>query len=236
MATAGLLHVIPQVLDHLEIPVPTHADLVGFSQGAHATMALADHLSATTPAPFEIRTVIGIAGPYVLSEVDLPALVAGTSDPMVRSLALTRLTLAAELTGATVDDMYAQAWHSRIHELFDGSRTDMQVVTSLPEDPRGLFTDSGWLALSDPTSEFGQWAARASAVCDGWGTGMTVTLMHADGDTSALPRNTELCADRLTSSGALVTTVSLGDLEHIPSGERGIDAAAEMLSNLDQHS
>lgn len=232
-ATSNLLRAVPTALEELGIAVPERVDLVGFSQGGHATMALARSLAAA-PGPFEVQTIIGIAGPYALDEVDVPALVEGSSDPAVRSLALARLTYAARLRGAAVEDMYADGMRDQVHALFDGTHTDVAVATTLPGDPREMFTDQGWDALTDPASPFGRWLATTSDVCSGWAEGADVVLMHASGDTSALPRNTELCAARLTADGAVVEKIDLGDLEHIPSGRRGVALAAEHVSQRDR--
>ena len=231
-ATADLLAAAPEAIVQLDRPVPKEVDLVGFSQGAHASMALARRLS-TTPLPFAIRAIVAIAGPYRLDAVDVPALVNGGSDPMVRSLALARLVETAAALGHPVEDMFKPVARTVVRDLFDGTHSDIDVVTALPRDPSELFTNVGWTALTDPTSPFGQWLTRTSSVCSDWTTEAPVTLLHARGDTSALPANSLICRDQLAASGITVTLDDLGDVDHIPSGETGIQRAAVLLRQLD---
>ncbi|GAC66922.1 hypothetical protein GS4_05_01310 [Gordonia soli NBRC 108243] len=229
-----LLRVTPAVLGRLGVPVPTQSDLVGFSQGGHTTMASARVITAGASIPFGIRSIIGISGPYVLSEVDVPALMDGRSDPNVRSLALARLTLSAELRGNDLAHMYAPGRRDRVHRLFDGSKTDVEVVRALPPDPRTIFSDWGWRELGDGTSDFGRWLADTSGVCQEWGRDADVTLMYGRLDTSALPRNTRLCAEHLNVEGARLQVISLGDVDHIESGVIGTDRAARILADRDR--
>ncbi len=231
-AAADLLLALPDALAELDLAAPTKVDLVGFSQGAHATMALARRLGSG-PSAFDVRSIIGIGGPYRLDAVDVPALVSGESDPMVRSLALARLVDTAAALGHDTAGMFASGVAEEVRDLFDGTHTDVEVVTSLPEDPRGLFSDEGWAALLDPEGVFGRWLAATSTVCGGWTAEVPVTLLHARGDTSALPANSELCRDQLSASGVTVTLEDLGDLEHIPSGEAGTFRAIEILRQAD---
>jgi pimeloyl-ACP methyl ester carboxylesterase len=236
-ATVDVLRAVPDALASLSLDEPTGLDLVGFSQGAHATMALARSLAADPLPALPLRTVVGIAGPYRLDAVDVPALVEGTSDPAVRSLALARLAYTAALRSSDgdqmLDDLLAPGWRSRVPALFDGTHTDVEVATTLPGDPAEVFSDQGWATLTEQTGEFGRWLARTSSVCDDWATSAPVHLLHAHGDTSALPRNTDLCAVSLRASGVTVSVEDLGDDDHIASGRAGIRRARQILAAVD---
>lgn len=233
-ATSELLMATPRALTQLGLLVPKRVDLVGFSQGAHASMAVARELEKSGEArPFETRSVYGIAGPYRLNDVDVPALMNGDTDPMVRSLALARMALTAETLGYDVGGMYAPGARDLIQRQFDGTRTDEDVVRALPGEPSELFTEQGWQDFRDPRSGIGQWLSEASGVCRGWGKDADVTLLHARGDTAALPRNSQLCGEELRESGANLRFEDLGGLEHIPSGEAGRARVAELLQERD---
>ncbi len=229
-----LLDAVPAALSKLALPQVEVLDLVGFSQGAHATFALASTLHDQPIPSMRLRTVIGIGGPYALSEIDIPAVVNGTSNPAIRSLVLSRIVLSAYLRGFQVDYMYSNGWQARIQELFDGTQTSEEVIAALPADPSEMFTEQGWTDITNPDSQFGKWLAATSDICSVDVADVQVHLMHASGDTHALPENSRLCHARLQNAGTVVSLTDLGDIEHIPSGTAGVQLAAEILSAADE--
>ena len=232
-AVRDLLKALPAALSQLAVPQPKMLDLVGFSQGAHATFSLASTLHDQPIPAMPLRTVIGIGGPYALSEIDIPAAVAGTSNSAIRSLVLSRIVLSAHLRGADVDYMYSSGWQTRVRDLFDGTHTAEEVMRALPTDPTEMFTEHGWSDITNPDSPFGKWLTTTSDICRVDIPNVEVHLLHATGDTSALPDNAQLCQARLHNAGVKVAFAELGNIEHIPSGVVGVKRAGDILNAAD---
>ncbi len=144
-----------------------------------------------------------------------------------------RLVDTADVLDHDMDGMFAPGSGEEVRGLFGGTHTDVDVVTSLPEHPRDLFTEQGWASLLDPEGAFVGWLGAISAVCEGWAAEVPVTLLDVDGATPALPANSELRRDQMAAAGAAVTLEDLGDLEHIHSGDAGTARAIEILRRAD---
>src|SRR5690606_33894827 len=68
----------------------------GFSQGAHAAIALAGEIALGRADGFALQAAAGVSGPYDLAGAELPAMLNGETDPMVAPSGLARMLVVSD--------------------------------------------------------------------------------------------------------------------------------------------
>ncbi|HEX6519751.1 MAG TPA: hypothetical protein VF070_06995 [Streptosporangiaceae bacterium] len=189
--------------------------VTGFSQGGSAAVALGRYL-ARGNSGFTVRALAPVSGPYDLAGAEVPGLfngqLAAAVAPYYVAYTLTSWKPLYRLYAAP-DDAFAMPYAAEVTGLFDGSHTDQQVIAALPDNLHALLTP-GFLDQLRHLRGRLLAAFEANNPCVAWAPRIPVRLYAAGGDTTVTQVNAWHCAQALRSSGAAVTVVQLGPVDH----------------------
>jgi hypothetical protein len=193
----------------------------GFSQGASAVTGLAQALQRGADGYFRIRAVAPVSGAYDVRDAELPALLGGELDPFW-STAYTAYLLVAwnrlYPLYATPEEVFREPYARTIPTLFDGEHPGEEVAAGLPASIDDLLTPRGRRLLEHPDAALSRALRQADSTCTGWTEPVPVRLYLATGgDEQVAAANTTSCARRLATAGVPVTTVEVGDVDHLTS-------------------
>ncbi|GAB3810724.1 hypothetical protein [Kribbella italica] len=191
--------------------------VTGFSQGGRAAIGVARALSRGEAGPFRLGAVHGVSGPYDLLDVELPAVFSGEVEPHVATLYLAYFVTAWDRTVGLYDkprDAFRAPYADIVEGLLDGTHSDEEIFTSLPDSPAKLFTPQFLAKLEHPTGRFRQALIQADRICKDWTPGVTVHLYSGTKDTDVVAANTDSCAASLRARGADVRIHSMGAVDH----------------------
>lgn len=191
--------------------------VTGFSQGGRATIGVARALSRGEAGPFRLGAAHGVSGPYDLLGTELPAVFSGDVEPHVATLYLAYFVTAWDRTVGLYDkprDAFRAPYADIVEGLLDGTHSDEEIFTSLPDSPAKLFTPEFLAKLEHPTGRFRQALRDADRICKDWTPGVTVHLYSGTKDTDVVAANADSCAASLRARGADVRVHSMGDVDH----------------------
>jgi pimeloyl-ACP methyl ester carboxylesterase len=201
-----------QVAEQQDIAWPRDAFLVGFSQGAHATMAAAAHL----PADFSLRALAGISGPYNLSDIQLAFTLEGES-PVDSAYLGYILSAYAQLYPAPASGAYLMPpYDQTLAGFFDGSQRIQDLIPDLPATPHALLTPefAGELERHEVN-----WfsSALADNDVDGVVPSVPVQLYYSSTDEIVTPEQATHTAVRMRQSGVAAEAIDIGPIDHLSS-------------------
>ncbi|MGQ4601097.1 lipase family protein [Nocardia sp. R6R-6] len=205
--------------------------VTGFSQGGQAAMALAEALQAGAVPGFGVAALAPVSGPFDLRQVQLPAALDGRVTPGAGVLFLAYWITSMNRIHHLYDnpaEAFQQPYADRVEQLFDGTHSEITIVTALAITPAGLLTPRFLAWAADPTGAAAKALADSEDTCD-WTPRVPVRLYAATGDRAVPYANAEHCLQALHSDTA--TLHNLGDLDH--SGTARV-ALPEILSWFQQ--
>ncbi|MFE4962653.1 lipase [Streptomyces sp. NPDC056660] len=214
--------------------------VTGFSQGASAALGLARSLQEGADGWFRLRAVAPVSGAYAFRDVELPALLAGRTDPKA-SVIYSALTLVAFNRLHPVYDTPAQVFRApydrTIEGLLDGTHTGQEVVAGTPDSLGGLLTRRGREMLAHPTGGLAAALRITDGVCTDWTPKAPVRFYYADGDEQAVNANTGHCHAALRAHGVDAPAVGLGTpgyggSRHLGSQQAGTAAVVRWFGSL----
>jgi len=194
------------------IVLPSAVNLLGFSQGGHATAALQRYIEALDDPPLTIRAVATAASPYDLAGISFPVALAGGAKSHAVYLA-DMVYAYSRVYGQPVASVLRSPYADRVPRLFDGRRGNDEIKEGLPQRPRDLFSpeflaaydagDSNWLIEALAANEVFDWAPRAP-----------LRLYYGDADVDVAPRESTQAARHMAELGGRATAISVGDYDH----------------------
>ncbi|MFE1014020.1 alpha/beta hydrolase family protein [Streptomyces sp. NPDC058794] len=212
----------------------------GFSQGASAALGLGRSLQERADHWFRLGAVAPISGAYAFRDVELPALLAGETEPKA-SVIYSALTLVAfNRLHHLYDDpaeVFEKPYRDTIEGLFDGTHPGRDIVLGTPDTVDELLTPRGRAMLEHPSGRLAKALRVADGVCTDWSPRAPVRLYYAEGDEQAVSANTTHCQAALRARGVPVRTVDLGtpDYEnsrHLGSQQAGTAAVVRWFRSL----
>ncbi|MEV8453166.1 lipase [Streptomyces sp. NPDC052095] len=212
----------------------------GFSQGASAALGLARSLQDGTDAWFRPRAVAPISGAYAFRAAELPALLAGRTEPKA-GVVYAALTLVAFNRLHHLYDTPAQVFRApydrTVEGVLDGTHTGQEVMAAAPDSLDELLTPGGRAMLAHPTGRLAEALRTADGVCADWTPQAPVRLYYADGDEQAVTANTVRCHAALRARGVRAPLVGLGAPDydgsrHLGSQQAGTAAVVRWFRTL----
>jgi len=207
--------------------------LAGYSQGAHATLALQRSLEApgAEAFPYKLTGTAGMSGPYDVSGTCFPELLRAPSQASAAYLAY--LVFAMNNVYKIFPDLSAALkapYAKAVPSLFDGRHRAGEIVKELPAAPADLFLPELLQAVEkDPAHPLNA-ALRENDVYN-WKPLAPVRLYYGKADRDVPPENT-LKAVRYMK-GADVRAVNVGDaLDHQTAVGPAFTAAYEWFETL----
>jgi hypothetical protein len=201
-------------------------DVVGFSQGGHAALALDRAIEQGSDRAFRVRRVASISGPLAVRDVELPAIVDGRLDARLSNYNLTNLLLA----WGRIHPGLQPAAPARYAPLFDGTHSDAQILKAMPARLSGLLAPDAIAQLRTPSGPLLEALNDADAVCD-WAPRARIVLYAARADSAVAYADSPHCAAALARHGVRARVVDLGHLDHFPSMFAGLPRALAWLSS-----
>ncbi|PXX68681.1 hypothetical protein DFR70_102365 [Nocardia tenerifensis] len=196
--------------------------VTGFSQGGHAAMAFGKALQADEVPGFGLAALAPVSGPYALRDVETPAGLDGrvAPGPAVFYFAywLTAMNRIYHLYDNPAE-AFQEPYADKIEGLFDGTRNELTIATSLPITPDLLLTPRFVALAKDPTGAALRAMTDSDGTCD-WTPRVPVRLYAATADRNVPYANAEHCLRDLHSANA--TLQNLGELDHTASGRVAI--------------
>lgn len=187
----------------------------GFSQGAHAAMALGPVLEHEPG--LRLRAVAAISGPYDLAGTETPALWDGRVDPLIGAFYLAYWTLSSNaiygLYGSPAEAFRAP-YDQTVPPLFDGYHDEWAIIPALAPSPELLVTPQYAARLRHPDGALLRALQENSQTCQ-WRAHVPVRLYAATGDREVPIGNTEQCARQLRARGTAPAVKDLGDVDHM---------------------
>ncbi|WP_244941967.1 alpha/beta hydrolase family protein [Streptomyces coelicoflavus] len=214
--------------------------VTGFSQGASAALGLARSLQDGDDDFFRLRAVAPISGAYSFRDAELPALLAGQTEPKA-SVIYSALTLVAFNRLHHLYDTPAQVFRApydrTIEGLLDGTHSGREVEAGTPDTIDALLTPRGRAMLAHPTARLAAALRTADGVCTDWTPRAPIRLYYADADEQAVPANTAHCHTALRARGVHAPTINLGTPDyggsrHLGSQQAGTAAVVRWFRSL----
>ncbi|MEU2032364.1 lipase family protein [Nocardia amamiensis] len=188
--------------------------VTGFSQGGHAAMALGKALQAGKVPSFGVAAVAPVSGPFDLRHVQAPAALDGRVTPGAAVLFIAYWITSMNRIHHLYDnpaEAFQQPYADRVEQLFDGTKNEITIVTSLAITPVRLLTPRFLEWAANPTGAAARALADSDGTCD-WTPDVPVHLYAATGDHAVPYSNAEHCLRALRSDD--VTLHNLGDVDH----------------------
>lgn len=192
---------------------PEELNLVGFSQGAHATAAVQRALEASGEPGLIVRAAAAVNGPYDLAGIAFPFALAGGAPSHSVNLAYITRGYAA-LYGHPLDGLLNERYARRVHELLDGTHDDDAITAGLPRRPRDMF-EPAFLDAFDAGQE--TWFVNALAANEAfrWAPRAPLRLYYGESDIDVAPHDTIATAAAMRQIGGNAVAISVGDYDHI---------------------
>ncbi|MEM9691298.1 MAG: lipase family protein [Myxococcota bacterium] len=208
--------------------------LVGFSQGAHASLAALRASDSESERALgnlpDVTAVAAIAGPHALSDVQIPHSLDATTGGGPVYLGYLISAYQRIYDGPALSEAVRAPYASRLPELFDGSQGET-VAEELPTTGAELVIPELATALRNGGDN---WLARALADNDllGWIPNRPVVLYVGRADVDVPAENSERAVEVWRARGASVELVELGPVDHSASAALGLVAARARFDTM----
>ncbi|QES52464.1 alpha/beta hydrolase [Streptomyces venezuelae] len=191
-------------------PLSRDVYVTGFSQGGQVAMALGRELSRPGSG-FRLRALAPMAGPYDLAG-QMTALTDGRTDPRSAVFYLSYFLTAQNRLHPLYRDpaeVFREPYAQRVAGLFDGSRSEEEIVAALPGTLDELLTPAWAELVRRPEGALLSVLRANSGVCD-WRPGVPVRLYAAAGDRDVPIGHARACAAELAGNGVRARLVDQG--------------------------
>lgn len=186
--------------------------LIGFSQGAHASLAAQASLEA---AGQPVRGSAGVAGAHNLRTISLGEALKGGAPSHALYLAYMARGYAARY-GRPLNSVLTDAAAQRAIELFDTPHKPEEIVAGLPTRPRTMYRPD-FLAAFDASAPHWLLDALAANETSHFTPRAPIRLYYGAGDRDVVPQEALATAAAMQARGADVTATNVGDVGHDPS-------------------
>ncbi len=238
-ATIDMLHAaraFAQLNDRVLLP---DLYITGFSQGASAATGLAKALHRGADRSFRVVAVAPISGVYSMRAVELPALLSGGDIPHPKlSVGYTAYLLTSwnRMLGLYRDssEVFQPPYDDgRIERVLDGTHEAPEILATIPDNVRQLYTPHAFEMMRHPTGRFAKALREHDSSCSDWSPRVPLRLLYGSGDNEVLNANTTYCERKFAASGAAVKTIDLGaTVGHLDSNRVGTAATVRWFSWL----
>jgi pimeloyl-ACP methyl ester carboxylesterase len=188
-------------------------DLVGYSEGAHATMALQRYLeSGEGPSKLPpVEATVAGAGPYDLSGITLDAALSAQSSLWSASSADIIFSMN-RIYGLepSLGDIFQPSYETLIPELFSGLESSARVIQALPTRLSDLLQPAFYQAVRNNPSHPLRLALQKNDVYD-WTPRAPILFLHARGDTRVPYQNSVKILQTMSDRGGHVSLETLGE-------------------------
>lgn len=172
-------------VEHLGISWPSDLYLMGFSQGAQASLIVQRDLEAINDPRFQVRATAPIAAPMYLFDISFPQALTGETD--AHAVYLCYISNAySHIYVQPIDSILKAPYNERVPILFDGDHTAAEIDAEMPEDPRDLFTEDVLVAYDNGETHWFLDALKANSLQD-WSPKAPVHLFFGDKDVDVSP-------------------------------------------------
>ncbi|OGS56070.1 MAG: hypothetical protein A3J79_14120 [Elusimicrobia bacterium RIFOXYB2_FULL_62_6] len=209
--------------------------LAGYSQGAHAALALQRSLEAPGAGafPYKLAGTAGMSGPYDVSGTCFPELLRAPSQASAAYLAylvfaMNNIYKVFPNLSAALQPPYDKA----VPSLFDGKHRAVEIVNALPAAPGELFRPELLQALGKEPAHPLNAALRDNDVYN-WKPLAPVRLYYGKADRDVPPENSLKAAKRMKAAGSDARAINVGDaLDHQTAVGPAFTAALEWFETL----
>ncbi|RMI27732.1 alpha/beta hydrolase family protein [Nocardia stercoris] len=235
-ASVDMLRAARAQATNLGLRLRNAVDIVGFSQGGPAAMALAHALQDNADNDFQPAAIAAISGPFDLRNAELPALLDGTLDPGAGSFYAAYLLVSwNRLHGLynSPSEVFRAPYDATVEQLFDGTHTFDDIVAGLAPDIDHLLTPHGIDMLRNPTGALDAAMTSSDSACGSWTPHLPVQLYTGSEDHDVSVDNSTDCQAALRSHGIDAPVIDVGPVDHNGSGIRGTAQALQWFTDLD---
>ncbi|MEU6821422.1 alpha/beta hydrolase [Streptomyces atriruber] len=206
--------------------------LTGFSQGGQVAMALGKALDQKGVAPFTVRAVAPVSGPYDLSGEEFPALFDGRVNDTSGVFYLSYFLVAQNRLHPIYKDpseVFRAPYADRVEQLFDGEHTEEEVLPALPRSLKELLTPDFYERIQHPGGGLREALEANDGACD-WKPAAPVRLYASRGDTDVPIQNARSCSAVLAAYGVRAPVVDQGGVPHMGSAVRAMPKIARWFA------
>ncbi|NJN51005.1 MAG: hypothetical protein HC809_03690 [Gammaproteobacteria bacterium] len=230
-ACVDLLTAAEQFMKARAIPIPARLNLIGFSQGGHATAALQRALESA-PRPRSLTAVATVAAPLNLFDVSFPYSLNGKGKS--NSVYLAYMVRAyAEIYGQPIARVIAEPYASQLPMLFDGYHDNDAITAVLPRAPRQMF-GADFLAAFDRGNLADTWLGRALLLngVANWPPRAPLRLYFGTRDLDVSAEDSRLAATHMAALGGNATSIDVGAYDHEDSAFYAVPAIRQWFDEL----
>jgi hypothetical protein len=127
-------------------------------------------------------------------------------------------------------EVFRQPYAAIVAGLYDGSRSESDILAALPGTYDALLTPQYLARLQHPTGALLQAMRQNDTSCD-WRPDVPVRLYGADGDRDVAFSNTEQCQAEFAAYGDRVAAVDVGAVDHNTSAELSVPWVLDFLAD-----
>lgn len=214
-------------IDGWDAPIPDGLPvfLLGFSQGAHASLAALRAAETEPGATLVPDAVAAISGPYDLAGVQLPHSLGPDATGGVFYLAYLLDAYRQIYGGPAPAEVFAAPFDGEVPRLYDGEHDAAEISSVLPASTDALLVpgaaSAAWFRDALADNEILTWTPRTP-----------VQLYVAAGDTDVPGSNAQAARAYWAARGADVPVIQLGEVDHSTSAALGIVAARQWFDTL----
>jgi hypothetical protein len=231
-ATIDMLAAARAAAAQLRQPLSEDLFVTGISQGGHSAMALG-HWLATHAAPWRLRALAPIAGPYDMSGIALPALLdPARTDPEQGMIATAYLLVTWKPLYALYSDpreVFAEPYAAIVEELLDGDHT-IEEIEALPDSPELLLRPETLALLRHPAGRLAD-VLRQNDVCR-WVPAVPTRIYAGRLDRAVAPEHAQRCREQIATHGGAAEIVDVGELDHVGTAFSSLTLIREWFIHL----
>jgi len=215
-ASIDMLRACKNLCTDLGIKLNSELFLIGYSQGAHASMATQKEIEANYASEFSLTANAHLAGPFDLSGIMADVLLAKEDfgSPVFLPYVLYSYNSIYNIYTNPATALKAP-YNSTIPPFFDGRNlnTITEVNTAMPSIPSDIFTDEAYAEIKNKTNtKF--WSALEDNDLYDWTPKAPILLCHCADDATVPPENSAKALQSFEANG--VTNTKL--IDPLPTG------------------
>lgn len=211
--TIDLIKAGKEFLREKDILLSDQLFLFGYSQGGFITMATQQAIEKDTEFNLDITAVAAGAGSYDIEFVMDDVLNRGVfTSPAFLSLIIYSYNTVNGF-GKSLDYYFQEPFASQIPDLLDGSKSQGQINSVLPDTLENYFQPTFMEGMLNRTEAEMIGAFRENSVHN-WQPNAPLRLYHSSGDQYIPIEDSQNTADLMKKGGSDVTFVQIGDGTH----------------------
>jgi hypothetical protein len=217
-------------VEHLGISWPTQLYLMGFSQGAGASLIIQRDLETLDDPRFQVKANAPIAPPIYLHDISFPQALTGTTES--HAVYLSYISNAySHIYAQPIDSLLRRPYSERVPVLFDGDHTAAEIDAEMPEDPRELFTE-GFLAAYDNGEKHWFLEALKENSIGRWSPRAPIHVYYGDEDVDVSPAESQRLMTEMGELGIEIQKTSVGPYDHSESAVFAIPKALSWFQEV----